>query len=585
MGAATLPPRVALLAGAANRAPAPTGWKVATVLLGLTLAGAALTFYRTPVEKPSAIRETSPLLPSTSEAPRADRHGDLLPPGALARLGTLRFRHPNGANALAVSRDGPIEKGPRLTDRLLFHGHHSLAVFAPDGKTLATCPSDDATAVRLLDPKSGEDRRRLDLGARLVRMAFSPDGRRLAVTERDSAVRVYDTATARREHSWTLKLTNPYENYTSVLAFSPDCNYLAAAATDNLIRLWNVTTGKEVRTFRGHGRYVTGLGFTPDGRTLFSASYDGMVRSWDVATGKERAVADGYSGEVVAACSPDGTLLATNHLDGQVRVWEVASLRVVQTFEGHRFQGRALAFSPDGLWLASGGDDGQVCVWEPWSGRAALRLAGHQGRVCGVAFAPAGRTLLTGSGDTTALLWGLRPPVSSHKPREPEALWSDLAADPEAAYRAVWALADAPATAVPLLRKRLRPVRSHSDEEMRPLLADLDSGSFQRRQAATKRLRELGRGAEPALRAALGGKPSVEKKQRIEELLAALGDPLSPSPEMFRERRAVAALAWAGTADARLLLGELARGAPAAPLTRQAQAALERPGAGPPRLP
>src|SRR5262245_4269653 len=52
MGAATLPPRVAFLVGSANRAPAPTSWKVVTALLGLTVAGAGLTFYQIPAEKP-----------------------------------------------------------------------------------------------------------------------------------------------------------------------------------------------------------------------------------------------------------------------------------------------------------------------------------------------------------------------------------------------------------------------------------------------------------------------------------------------------------------------------------------------------
>src|SRR5262249_52191852 len=117
--------------------------------------------------------------------------------------------------------------------------------FAPDGKSLAACFRTEPDQVRLCDPKTGDAVRTLNLTARAVRLAYSADSTRLAVTERDNAVRVYDTATGRRTHEFKVKLTNPYENFTAAVAVSPDGKTVAAGATDNGIYRWDLTTGKE----------------------------------------------------------------------------------------------------------------------------------------------------------------------------------------------------------------------------------------------------------------------------------------------------------------------------------------------------
>jgi hypothetical protein len=155
-------------------------------------------------------------------------------------------------------------------------------------------------------------------------------------------------------------------------------------------------------------------------------------------------------------------------------------------------------------------------------------------------------------------------------------MWTDLGGmDAPPAFRARWALTSSADETISLLKERLRPASEVDPRRLRRLLADLDSNTFAVREKAEAALAELGDLAEPALRQALGDKPTLELRRRVEKLLERLQGPVT-RPEVLRGLRAVAVLEGIGTPAARRLLEELAAGAPGARLTREAKASLRR---------
>ena len=130
-----------------------------------------------------------------------------------------------------------------------------------------------------------------------------------------------------------------------------------------------------------------------------------------------------------------------------------------------------------------------------------------------------------------------------------------------------------PEKAAPFLDGCLR----GTDEKTRAiakLVAELDHPRFAVRKKATKELTDLGPVVRSHLENALEGKPSLDARRRIADILAKL--PRQSLPPLVRELRALEALERMGTPAARAVLKRLADGAAEDRLTREAKAALER---------
>src|SRR5438067_2111633 len=70
------------------------------------------------------------------------------------------------------------------------------------------------------------------------------------------------------------------------IAWSPDGQRLASASNDKTIRLWETASGKHLQTLERHTGEVYSVAWSPDGQRLASASDDNTIRLWETASGK-----------------------------------------------------------------------------------------------------------------------------------------------------------------------------------------------------------------------------------------------------------------------------------------------------------
>ena len=451
LGPAVLPGTVAtkaiVLAQGALQAMLVTKLKLVAMFalaVGVVTAGTGVLTHHAMAEKQAAADPAEAPQPPPKDArrprpnpveeqpARTDRYRDPLPEGAIARLGTTRFRAGGSINLMAFLPD----RKTLLTVEQKEHDTHICrlweaatgkalrafgdqqgdflrsAALSPDAKILATGwfnSRKKEDRIVLWDVATGKELRTLEgLAIGLLPIAFAPDGKTSAAAGGDKTIRLWDPNTGDEVRQFKVRQAD-----WVCLAFSPDGKTLVAGSRLGNVCLWDVEAGKELHKLDGHANFVDALVFSPDGKTLAAASdQQEFIRLWDVATGKEVRSFTRVEEERprCLAFSPDGKVLAsgcfasTKTTQAPVRLWDVATGKELRQLRGHLFWVSSLAFFADGKTLASGGTN-EIHLWDLATGNELLPLPEPRSHVQSIAYSPDGRLVATGNLDHTIRLW------------------------------------------------------------------------------------------------------------------------------------------------------------------------------------
>ncbi|WP_137723520.1 AAA family ATPase [Prescottella subtropica] len=302
----------------------------------------------------------------------------------------------------------------------------TLPTLDRDGSLMATAGYDNAIRLWSIDeqgafaPVSEFDVERPLGGANVA--ALSPDGTVLATTQTSGGhVQLWDLLDPAHPTPFGPPIVTD-TRFTWELAFSPDGRTLAIGDDDFTVALWDVENPHApVRVgpiLEGPHNLVRSAQFGPAGDVLVVAGADGDLHAWDVT---DRAApvprpmrGAGHAGGVNAtAFGPDGSVLVTASDDHTLMLWDRDAdggftVRP-DALQGHTGTVYSVAFSGDGSHVVSGSDDGSVRLWSIADGREAvggpLTTIGR-GR-WQVAFLPRLDTVVAGGGDGVLRTWRL----------------------------------------------------------------------------------------------------------------------------------------------------------------------------------
>jgi WD40 repeat protein/serine/threonine protein kinase len=314
---------------------------------------------------------------------------------------------PDSARIASAGWDGRVKVWDVISDRDVIPipalVKSAMNPLSTDGRIALTGMNE--STIHLWNAETGEPLGEpIKLEHKAVNFDFTADGKRLALTDEDKNVTIWNVSTSKMVRGF--KHDGPAGRLGTAL--SPDGKWFACKGPGGGLKVWDVDKGADLRTFPVLHDASSFL-FSPDNARLAAAETSGAVKTWDLATGRELCRAElprEHVGRL--SFSHDGKRLAAQCFGLGVRILDAESGHEASPPLRGGIFGR-IEFSPDGTRLAAGFPGGTVKVWDVTTGQETLTLKGHTSMVTGIAFSPDGHRLISASTDMTVRIWDATP--------------------------------------------------------------------------------------------------------------------------------------------------------------------------------
>lgn len=283
-------------------------------------------------------------------------------PASAAASKSVAFT-PDGAALVAVDAKNVLQLlTPSLVQIVAAKSEFTSVAFLPDALALLVGAADGAIgqfAAADLKPM----RTFAGGAAAVVDIDVSADGKQLAVSSADNALRIWDLASITPAPAISPTKILPLSAPPANISFTASGNRLATVGGDIFVRVWDTATLTELQRLTPHTAAAQAVALSADGTTIYSASSDKTVVASAVNVLRAVAPADPKIGIADAALASDGKLfVAAAGL--AVKLWDAATGVLLQEVPAGEKPLSAVALRGDGQQLAAGGGDLYLFLWQ-----------------------------------------------------------------------------------------------------------------------------------------------------------------------------------------------------------------------------